>query len=340
MVSSCERATTCVIICIVEILFDDVVWVHYGFMFLSSSDGETPDLADSRAGQTNGLLGGSVPRSLSMITATHTGEVPVRVEWHRGAPPVDSLWEDVVEVSVEIADTNLTLSAFQDFYPIDAPTVGWHRARYNAAGMDAASEPLIDDDQGAPDRYLLQLWPAASTPDQIVRQTARVAGYWHGVAQEQPPITAEEIASHRAALASPAPVVPWSVPSSADTGLDVLKAFPLSVKVLVPAWLARRACLAADIADLGDVPAALAALKRHEALPARFEHLEEALAALPMPAAISRERALLALRTIVAASATDPLGDFGPLLAAAHAAVGSAAPDLVSELCAEFGFDT
>ena len=40
-----------------------------------------------------------------------------------------------------------------------------------------------DEDGLAPDRYLLQLWPAAEAPDAVVRQTGEYAAYWHGVAR-------------------------------------------------------------------------------------------------------------------------------------------------------------
>jgi hypothetical protein len=46
--------------------------------------------------------------------------------------------------------------------------------------MDAAQE-ADSLSEGTPplDSYALVLWPAASTPDRIVRQTSSVAAYWH-----------------------------------------------------------------------------------------------------------------------------------------------------------------
>ena len=35
----------------------------------------------------------------------------------------------------------------------------------------------------APDRYLLQLWPAEPAPDAVVREGSEIAAYWHGVAR-------------------------------------------------------------------------------------------------------------------------------------------------------------
>jgi len=48
------------------------------------------------------------------------------------------------------------------------------------------------------DRYLLQFWPAAPSPDRVVRRTGESAAYWHGYAAElpppPPPPTPEELA--------------------------------------------------------------------------------------------------------------------------------------------------
>jgi len=51
-----------------------------------------------------------------------------------------------------------------------------YRVRYCAAGMDAARERHTRSiDQLELDGYLLQLWPAQSAPDRILRQTSSIA---------------------------------------------------------------------------------------------------------------------------------------------------------------------
>jgi hypothetical protein len=52
--------------------------------------------------------------------------------------------------------------------------------------LDAwVTRPATPPDEGelAPDRYLLQLWPAPAAPDEIEKETSAVAGYWHRVAR-------------------------------------------------------------------------------------------------------------------------------------------------------------
>ena len=160
-------------------LYDDRLWVHYGFVNLCS--GVEPDpVGDPRRVQANGLLGARLPHQLAMVTGLHTGDVPFRVEWHDAAPPVDPAWEEVVEASVDLPDADCELSAFEDLATVTLPVTGWHRARYCASGMDAGRElDTTDDDAPAPDRYLLQLWPAPPRPDAVVRVTSEVAAYWH-----------------------------------------------------------------------------------------------------------------------------------------------------------------
>ncbi len=72
--------------------------------------------------------------TLWLTTGLHTGNVGFTVEVHDRAPPLDSQWEDVVEVS---------------FHP--------------ASGSSA----LVQD------CYLLQIWTAPPAPDRILRQTSR-----------------------------------------------------------------------------------------------------------------------------------------------------------------------
>lgn len=49
--------------------------------------------------------------------------------------------------------------------------------------MDEGKElDTPDEDEDAPDRYLLQMWPAPDAPDEIKLVGSRIAEYWHGVA--------------------------------------------------------------------------------------------------------------------------------------------------------------
>ncbi|MEZ0581258.1 hypothetical protein [Nocardioides sp. MH1] len=166
-----------------KVLYDDFMPVHYGFMFLSAGSEPSDDLNGTRAGQRNGLLGAQASHQLSMMTGLHTGEVPFEIEWHPDQPDVDASWQDVVEASVEFTESDALLSSFEEFVGIELPATGWYRARYCATGMDEGRElDTPDEDESAPDRYLLQIWPAPQAPDEVTVRGSQVAEYWHGVA--------------------------------------------------------------------------------------------------------------------------------------------------------------
>ena len=177
------------------IIFDEPVDVHYGFIHVFS----LPDDADGTAtesgeldgdpvgaitGQACGLAGARIPHQLSLVTGLHTGEVPLTLTWDEQEPPLGDEWTDAVEVSVELRGTTLGLETFEDGYGATVPQAGWHRARYCGAAMDAGSR-LDTPDEGelAPDRYLLQLWPAPQAAETVVREGSEIAAYWHRVAR-------------------------------------------------------------------------------------------------------------------------------------------------------------
>ena len=165
-------------------VFAGLVDVHYGFFDVCAGGDPDEDLIDARRGQANGLCGAKSDHRLAMVTGLHTGEVPLVVTWSEGAPEVDEEWEDVVEVSVDLSTPDLTIATFESAYGCTIPQPGWHRARYCVAGMDEGQElDTPEDDETAPDRYLLQLWPAPPGPDAVLREGSEIAAYWHGVAR-------------------------------------------------------------------------------------------------------------------------------------------------------------
>src|SRR4051812_34386223 len=102
-----------------ELIFDDTLFVHYRFVYLSPANEEDPDLDESRRGQVNGLLGAAIPGAFSLVIGTHTGDVPFRVvpfrvEWHDTKPPLEGSWEDVVEASLDVTGRDMRLAAFDD----------------------------------------------------------------------------------------------------------------------------------------------------------------------------------------------------------------------------------
>lgn len=166
-----ERADT--------VLYEGLIRVHYGFIFASSVRDEFgPDLANSLRGQSNGLLGGAVPGFLYMATGTHTGEIPLRVVVHDAEPPVGDA-EEVVEVSFRPETPEVTLRSFDDGVDLWLP-VDDYRARWRVWGLDAGrDQDLASEDDPAPDRYELALWPAPPAADSVVRVTGEEARLAH-----------------------------------------------------------------------------------------------------------------------------------------------------------------
>ena len=177
------------------IIFDEPVSVHYGFIHVFSTvDGadDTPSLTSefdgdpvsSMTGQVCGLAGARIPHQLSLVTGLHTGDVPLTVSWDEHEPPLDEEWTDAVEASIELRGTTLALETFEDNYGATVPQGGWHRARYCGAAMDEGSRlDTPDEGEQAPDRYLLQLWPAPQAAEAVVREGSEIAAYWHRVAR-------------------------------------------------------------------------------------------------------------------------------------------------------------
>jgi hypothetical protein len=335
-----------------ERIFDDVLAVHYGFVYLSPADDEDPDLDDSRRGQVNGLLGAGTGTALSLTTGTHTGEVPFRIEWHDVEPSLDDSWTDVVEASVEITDRDMRLSAFDDAHEVRLPTTGPHRVRLCASGFEAASREEDLDDDRVPDQYWVQLWPAPPTADRIVRVSSRAAQYWHDEAQTLTSLSDEEWAARQVASNSQPDggYEPWSPTIGQGRSDEQLVAdIPLSLRVELREPLARRACEAAGVAELEPIRSALAALRQWEPLPATVTNLDEVLASVQSdlmtsggPTARRTTAAPDAVRQAVhavfAAAGPDSVMNLVPLLELAKAATGTSGEDLIRQVCTERGY--
>lgn len=296
------------------VLFDDEISVHYGFVHLMPVEG-APDLMKARAGQVNGLLGAAEPGALSMVTGLHTGRVPFRLELLDFEPDLSQDWEEVVEASFTVPETaEMLLAAFEESTQIDLPSFTSYRARYCAAGMDAARQV---DTSGQPHagalyRYLLQLWPAPPRPDLLVRQTSEAARYWHSEAQRlpppPPPPTPAELAAAEVAAEQERQrfdelrEMPWLGGRAASEALrdvggravmvtavdrelaEAVAGLPPDRQRQLAAWTARWACQFAGQEDVGWIAAALDALMHERPLPALFDDPSRAFAQMfPAP---------------------------------------------------------
>ncbi|ADB34411.1 hypothetical protein Kfla_5398 [Kribbella flavida DSM 17836] len=175
-----------------RVVVDEPAWVHYGQLYVESRE-DYSDLGECFGGQQNGLCGAAVDGKLFLITGLHTGKVGFTVEVHDDAPPVDDQWEEIVEASFKPeGDAVLVTWGGEQRWRLGLASID-HRVRYCGWGMDAGhqADSGSNDDDAPVDRYLLQFWPAAPTPDRVVKQTGAYAAYWHAVASPQPPPTAQ-----------------------------------------------------------------------------------------------------------------------------------------------------
>jgi hypothetical protein len=89
-------------------------------------------------------------------------------------------YEDVVEVSTTIppnANVRWVSWAAESSGSLNGLTTGCYRLRVSAKGRDAGADG--EDAEGVVDEYLLELWPAAAAPDEIISVGSENAQYWH-----------------------------------------------------------------------------------------------------------------------------------------------------------------
>ncbi|MER6210952.1 hypothetical protein [Streptomyces sp. NPDC001642] len=278
--------------------------VHYGQIYVESDpDNAIPDLSEAFAGQSGGLCGAAVPGVLWLITGLHTGNVGFTVEVHDEDPPLDPVWEEVVEVSFHPLSerTSLVQWAGEAAWDLNLARTDY-RVRYCAQGMDEGRK-LDTRVSGEPpaDSYLLQFWPAPPHADRVVRQTSQNAAYWHRYARELPPPPTPEQRAETERLARQAEERAaeerrlnherWTwggrLPSEGLRGVggnvrgllrfdsDLVHALDTAgseVQRAVALLAARRACEAAGLMGLPWVTRALTALTERRPLPPPFDH--------------------------------------------------------------------
>lgn len=283
-------------------VFEGWVSVAYSQATVETPDAGDPDLPDTFAGQVNGLCGAAVPEVLFLVTGLHTGEVPCTVDVLTERPVLDDRWDEIVEVSFTTSQPDVLLLGWgghsADTIPLGA--AGTYRVRYSASGMDAAQAQDSSAEEPAPDRYLLQFWPSEPDADAVIRQTSRLAAFWHETARTLPTpeerSAARQTATERAlaeerARAEAAELNRWGgqAPSArlrklsgniewvARNHRDLLHSFEsldATTQRSAARWLARRAVERADIASLDWVTPALQALDQGAPLPPPFTDLD------------------------------------------------------------------
>ena len=109
------------------------------------------------------------------------GKFRTRVEIFEARPDVPGWCEDVVEVSLSTRG-GLAMGSFEYFEEPWDVTAGDYRVRLCVTGSDQAeTEDEFDGDDyhTYTGRHLLQLWPAAPAPDEVVKVGSRFAARAH-----------------------------------------------------------------------------------------------------------------------------------------------------------------
>ncbi|MFR9722336.1 hypothetical protein ACL02R_03040 [Streptomyces sp. MS19] len=166
---------------------------------VSGPDAARPDLREAFAGQDAGLCGAAVPGAVLLYTGLYSGDVPLVVEVHDGAPALDEDWEDVVEASFRPASDRTRLVRWDGGASWDLGLIRTdYRVRWCARGMDDAVElPAGTTGKLPVDGYLLQFWPAPPAPARVVRQTSDTAEDMHGYARATPRTPAQQAEAAR-----------------------------------------------------------------------------------------------------------------------------------------------
>lgn len=161
---------------------DETIDTDYGQLDLTyrETGGFDGDWDRFFASQTNGLVGAAGPDGLYLNLARRSGGSRVRIDLHPVAPADNPHWEDVVEVSTTIpSEARVRWMSWAGESSGDLPGLapGDCRVRVSARGRDQAAADEFADE--ALDSYLVQLWPALSAAEAVVRTTSADAQYWH-----------------------------------------------------------------------------------------------------------------------------------------------------------------
>ncbi|MEL6383455.1 MAG: hypothetical protein AAFQ89_13575 [Cyanobacteria bacterium J06626_18] len=110
------------------------------------------------------------PGFLYLVTGLHTVNVGFTLDVLDTPPPIDDVWEEIVEVSFNAGIGKITLFDWCGGEAIcDIPlSPGTDRVRYCARGMGEGWE--LDTNIKEPvDFYYLAFWPAPQAPDAVLK---------------------------------------------------------------------------------------------------------------------------------------------------------------------------
>ncbi|MER5318172.1 hypothetical protein [Streptosporangium roseum] len=151
--------------------------VDYGqaYLFDDTSETNIPDhLVDDDPVHPLGII--NVGDGVALLTVgTHYGRVPFDVQVAQSEPAPDlGAYEDIVEISFASEAGSVSLHEWGDEDIHELPPLpagpGWYRLRYHAYGLDEGHADCYEEH--APDRYLLQIWPADESGPRVVKSTS------------------------------------------------------------------------------------------------------------------------------------------------------------------------
>lgn len=163
-----------------HVLLDRMIETDYGQLDLLWADdyvGFDGNVDRFFAGQVNGLVGAASGAGLYLNLARRSGGSSVRIVRLDEAPDIDDdKWEDIVEASTTIpagAHPRWATWAGEDGGSLDLGQ-GTYRVRVSARGRDVGQ--FAD---GTMDCYLVEIWPAPTREDSIIKLSSANAEYWH-----------------------------------------------------------------------------------------------------------------------------------------------------------------
>lgn len=158
--------------------------VVYGQFYLYTDSHEGPALEDCFIGQENGLCGTACPNIIFFITGLHTGNIHLDVNVLKSSPGLDDQFSEIVEASFSLDDTSLSLNDWNGdiSIPLQLPP-GEYRVRYSAFDFGKAEE-TNQLEEGDVEFYKVDIWPAQTQGDVIIKVTSEEAKYWHSEAKK------------------------------------------------------------------------------------------------------------------------------------------------------------
>jgi hypothetical protein len=127
-----------------------------------------------------GLANGEAGLYAVLITARQFGSLHVAVHVLDKEPAVDPSWDAAVEFSVHTGESpSVTGWAGAGSIAVPVPPAVDVRVRYVVTGAQIGwDQPAVQDGDVAPERHLVQVWPAAQQDPRVVVSTAPWSQYW------------------------------------------------------------------------------------------------------------------------------------------------------------------